>query len=766
MTLKDKIRLCSGASFWKTKNMKKYGIPSVFMCDGPHGLRKQESVTDMLGLNSSRPATCFPAAVTSANSWDRELLFKIGGAIAEEALHQRVHLVLGPGCNLKRNPLCGRNFEYFSEDPFLAGKLAAGFIRGAEEKGVFTSLKHFAANSQETDRFTSDGVMDVRTLREMYLTAFEIAVKEGKPHTVMCAYPKLNGIHLSDNRELLTDILRGEWGYDGLVLTDWGALNNRTEAFRAGCDLNMPGGSAYMEKDAYRAVKNGTLPEAFVNASAERMLKMVFQAAENEKPNAASDYEAHHRLSVSAAEAGGVLLKNENALLPISEEALVAVIGDGAVAMRYQGSGSSHITPTRTARPLDFFKKCVYARGFDEHGKTTDEWISQAVSAARSADCAVVFVHLPQSMESEGFDRKSMKLPDGENRLVEAVSKANANCAVVLLSGGCVECPWADSVRSILYMGLPGQGGAEAIWRLLTGKANPSGRLSETWPMRYEDVPSSESFNRQRDALYTEGIYVGYRYYDKAGLQVRWPFGHGLSYTQFTYSGLKVKEASVCVSVKNTGKRAGSETAILYVLPPQGGLHRPVREMKGFQKVHLLPGEEAEICFPTDERTFSVYDGGWKTPGGRYTFSVGGLQAEREISGEFLPAPEWQRGSFYEALEGKPDMRAFEQMLGRPAVSECAEKGAFTMDNTPLEMCDSSRVMRLFCRATAWFIRRGFGGKDASSPECEMMLASSIGSPLRNLQICGGVPGFVMKGLLALANGRFLRRAGGKHDDR
>lgn len=432
MTLEDKIALCSGANFWETKRFEPYGIPSVFMCDGPHGLRKQEEAADMLGVNRAHPATCFPAEVTTAASWDPVLLEQIGAAIAEEAREQDVDLVLGPGANLKRNPLCGRSFEYFSEDPLLAGKLAAGFICGAEAKGVGTSLKHLAANSQETCRFTSDSVLDERTLREMYLTAFEIAVREGKPSTVMCAYPKLNGIHCSDHQELLTGILRSEWGFDGLVLTDWGAMNNRIEGFRAGCDLSMPGGSNFMEKEVLEAVKTGKLPQKAVDASARRVLELVSRAVEKPKTETSCDYQAHHVLAKEAAEQGAVLLRNKDNILPLREG---TKIGAMAKSMRFQGAGSSHINPKRLSQPLSFLPHAVYAPGCDERGDTTDVLLAEAIQAAKEAQIAVVFAGLPDRYESEGFDRENMRMPEGHLRMIDAVARANANIVVVLLCG-------------------------------------------------------------------------------------------------------------------------------------------------------------------------------------------------------------------------------------------------------------------------------------------------------------------------------------------
>ncbi len=760
MTLEDKIALCSGASFWETKEYEKYGIPSFFMCDGPHGLRKQErgNGADMLGVNASRPATCFPSETTVADSWDPELTEAIGAAVGEEAREQGVGLVLGPGANLKRNPLCGRNFEYFSEDPYLTGKLAAGFIRGVEGQGVGTSLKHFAANSQEKSRFNSDSVMDGRTLRELYLSAFETAVREGKPSTVMCAYPKLNGVHCSDNRELLTGILRGEWGFKGMVVTDWGAMNDRIEGFRAGCDLNMPGGSAYMEKAVLRAVRDGRLPESCIDASARRVLAMAFRAREALEEKAECDYEAHHALARRAAEQGAVLLKNDDGILPLREDARIAVIGAMAKKMRFQGTGSSHICPKRISQPLDFLPGAVYASGCDDRGDTTDALLAEAEEAAKNAEIAVVFTGLPDRYESEGFDREDMRMPEGHKRMLETVARANPNTVVVLLCGCAVECRWADSVRAILYMGLPGQAGGEAIANLLYGRADPCGRLAESWPFSYKDVPSSDIYGRTTDALYQECVYVGYRYYDKAGIPVRWPFGYGLSYTGFAYSGLQVNGDSAAVTVTNTGQRHGAEIVRLYIEPPSGGLHRPVRELKGFQKVFLEPGESRTVSFELDDRAFALWDDGWKIPGGSYTVHIGELSAAVEKDGEALPAPEWQAGSWYEACRGKTSQSQWEKVIGRPYEPEKLVKGRFTMDNTVEEMRDFSLIMKLFYWAVEKTVAKGFEGRvDYEDPEFRMMMASSAGAPLRSMQISGGIKGGLMQGLLEMANGHFLR---------
>ena len=760
VSLEDKISLCEGASFWKTKAYEKYGIPAMFLCDGPNGLRKQDLAggTDMLGVNESRPATCFPSGVTSAGSWDEDLIFEVGKAIGEEARNQNVGVVLGPSSNLKRNPLCGRNFEYLSEDPYLAGKMAAGFIRGVEGQGVGTSLKHFAANSQEKSRFTSDSIVDERALRELYLKAFEIAVKEGKPSTVMCSYPKINGVHASDNKKLLTDILRNEWGFDGMVVTDWGAMNDRIEGFKAGCDLNMPGGSDYMFKECAQAVKKGILSESDIDNSVSRILKQVFRATDTLKSAYECDYDAHHEVARRAAEQGAVLLKNVDTILPLHENEKIAVIGAMAKKMRYQGAGSSHVNARKLSQPLCFLPDAIYASGCDERGDTTDELLSEAEEAAKNADVAVVFAGLPDRYESEGFDRDDMKMPQGHIRMIEAVANANPNTIVVLMCGCAVECPWADRVKGILYMGLCGEAGGEAVAKLLYGKVNPSGKLAESWPFFYEDVPSAETYCKQSDALYTEGIYVGYRYYDKAKKLVRWPFGYGLSYTEFAYSDLKMDGDAVSVTVKNVGSFTGAEVVQLYVSAPQDGIHRPVRELKGFKKMLLQPGEAQTLTFTLSDRSFSVWQDGWKVPTGQYTISIGGLSIVIEETGEDLLIPTWQKTSWYQTCKGKPNQTDWETMLGQKYTPPVLKKGSFTMDNTVMEMKDYSLIMKIMFKAVEATIAKEFNGKkDYENPEFRMLINSSAGSPLRSMQISGGIKGGIMPGMLLMANGHFFR---------
>ena len=758
LTLEQKIELCEGKNFWNTKEMP--GVPSVMMCDGPHGLRKQAGDADMLGINNSIPATCFPTAVSTACSWDEDLLGRIGKAIAMEAAANGVGLLLGPGANIKRNPLCGRNFEYFSEDPHLAGKMAAGYIRGAESTGASTSLKHFALNNQECKRFSSDSVVDERTMREIYLAGFETAVKEGKPSTIMCSYNKINGVHASDNKWLLTDVLRDEWGFEGMVVTDWGAMSDRIEGFRAGCDLCMPGGSRYMMKEAAKAVENGMLDESCIDRCAERVKKLAIRgkaAVENAKP---VDMQAHYDLARRAARESAVLLKN-NGALPVESTDDVVFIGYMAEKLRYQGAGSSHINPWRLTNALDACPGVAYAQGCTENGDTTDELLAEAVDAAKKAKVAVVFAGLTDSYESEGFDRKSMAMPEGHNRMIEAVAAANPNTVVVLLCGSAVEVPWENEVNAILYMGLPGEAGGDAVCDLLFGKANPCGKLAETWPVSYSDCVSS-SYYGSKDAHYREGIYVGYRYYATSGVPVRYPFGFGLSYTKFEYSGLKLDGNIAACTVRNVGKIAGKEIAQLYVAPPKGEFHRPVRELKGFAKVELQPGESREVAFILDDRSFAVWNDEWVIPGGVYTVQVGSssealplsLQIEKEAVSLTAPkVPEW-----YFAPKGAPTHEDFEVLMGRKVTEKPLKKGEFTMENTVMEMKEFSLMMKIMYKAVGATIAKGFGGKkDYSNPEFCMMMSSSADCSLSGMKINGGMNNHVLEGMLKIANGHYIR---------
>ena len=762
MSLRDKISFCTGADFWRTRQMEQYGIPSIMMADGPHGLRCQKGETDMVGVNKSLPATCFPTAVTAGATWNPELYAAEGEAIGQEALAAGVSVVLGPGCNIKRSPLGGRNFEYISEDPYQAGKMAAAFIRGQQGTGAFSSLKHFAANSQEYKRMNGDSQMDERTLREIYLAAFEIAVKEGHPGTVMCAYNKINGEHCSDSKALLTDILRTDWGFDGMVVTDWGALNDRIKGFQAGCDLNMPGGSDYMERSAMEAVENGVLSEADVDTSVKRILRLV----ENAQKAKASDvdWDAHHTLAQKVAEQGAVLLKNEDGILPLQASDVV-LIGHMAKEIRYQGSGSSHINPTKLTNLTNALPEIPFAACCDAQGNVSEEGIQEAVKEAQAHKIAVVVAGLPDAYESEALDREHMGLPEGHNRMIEAVAAANSNTVVVLLGGSAMELPWSDKVKAILYMGLPGQAGGQAIANLLTGKANPSGKLTETWPLSYSDVISKDTFGK-RNAEYREGIYVGYRYYDKAGKAVRYPFGYGLSYTAFTYSALNIDGRKVSVNITNTGTVKGAEVVQLYIAPPDGGLFRPEKELKGFARVELEPGETKTVTFTLDNRSFALWNDGWKIPGGTYAVQIGAssrdirLTEKIDIPGQVLPAPAWQAGSWYETLNAQPSREEWERLMGHPvAIQPDEKKGSFTMDNSCLEMKDSSFIIKIQYKVTESIIAKQCGTKDPSDPQFRMMLVSATDCPMRAAVInsAGQMSNALGQGLLHMANGHFLK---------
>ena len=746
LSIDEKIDLCEGRDYWRTRAFPKADIPSVMMSDGPHGLRRQPVGGDNLGINNSVPAVCFPTAAATACSWDTELISQVGRAIGEEARANGVSLVLGPGLNIKRNPLCGRNFEYFSEDPYLSGKLAAAYIRGQKSSGADSCAKHFLANSQELRRLSSDSVMDERTMREIYLTGFEIALKEGKPAAVMSSYNLVNGEHVGDSEKLL-GILRKDWGWDGLVVTDWGAMNDRVRGFRAGCDLMMPGGSRYGKAAVKKALKDGSLKEEDVDRCAERVLNFVESFRDvSQRP---CEMQAHHELARRAAEESAVLLKNIGAL-PVKGKA--CLIGYMAKELRYQGVGSSHINPFKLTNPLG----CMdwpWAQGCTAEGYTSDKLIAEAVELAKSVRTPVVFAGLTDTFESEGLDREHMRMPEGHERMIEAVAEANPNTVVVLLSGSVVELPWLDRVNAVLYMALSGEAGGEAIKRLLTGKANPCGKLAETWPQSYEDVVSGGFYGRT-DAEYREGIYVGYRYYDKANVPVRFPFGYGLSYTSFEYSNLVLGGNSVSVTVKNTGEISGAEVVQMYVRPPQNGIFRPVRELKGFAKVFLKPQEEKTVTLSLSDRSFAVWhNGGWLVPEGEYTVEIGGLEVALtpENGVNVRTSPELE-GTWYETLRGAPSKEEWHRLLGYEFESRPKTQGEFDMDSSVEDMMPYSWFARRLYKIVELVMGITQGGRDYSNPAFKMMMACSVGSAVRNICICGGVPEKLMELLIKSAN--------------
>ncbi len=636
MTLEEKAGLCSGADFWHTKAVERLGIPASMVSDGPHGLRKQDQEGDHLGVNDSIKAVCFPAACATAASFDRQLLRTMGEAIGDSCQHEKLSVVLGPAVNIKRSPLCGRNFEYFSEDPYLAGQMASSYIQGVQSRNVGTSIKHFAANSQEHRRMSSSSNVDERTLREIYFPAFETAVKEAQPWTVMCSYNRLSGTFASENHWLLTDVLRKEWGFRGYVMSDWGAVSDRVAGVAAGLDLEMPSSCGINDRKIVAAVREGRLDEKLVDQACERILNIVFRFVENARPDTPWDMEAQHELAARIASECMVLLKNDGGILPLNKEDSVAFIGEFAQKPRFQGGGSSHINSFKTTSALDAAKglNVTYAPGYAGN-ETSEEMIAQAVDAARKAKTAVVFAGLPDSYESEGYDRTHMEMPACQNQLIEAVAAANPNTVVVLHNGSPVEMPWIGKVRAVLEAYLGGQAVGQATVQVLYGDVNPSGHLAESFPVKLSDNPSYLYYGGEGNVTeYREGVFVGYRYYDKKDMNVLFPFGHGLSYTTFEYSNLRLEKGSmkdcdtqkVTVTVKNTGKRFGKAVAQFYVGAVGGDVIRPVRELKGFEKVDLAPGESKDVTFTLEKRSFAVWNSDihdWYVPGGQYTVEVG-----------------------------------------------------------------------------------------------------------------------------------------------
>lgn len=658
MSIEEKALMMSGKNTWQTQDYPQYGIPSMMMSDGPHGLRVQDpEAGDHLGLNKSMPATCFPTAATVANTWDLELGEEIGKALAEEAVSMGVHVVLGPGLNIKRSPLCGRNFEYFSEDPYHAGKMAAAYIKGIQSYGISACPKHFAVNSQELRRMAMNAVLDERTLREIYLTAFEIAVKEGKAKSIMSSYNEINGVYANENLHLLQEILVDEWGFDGFVVSDWGASNDHVLGVKHGSHLEMPGTKNTGQKEILEGIQKGILTETELDQRLDELLDVILTThagleQSKKKYNIGSstmvcqsfDVEAHHALARKAAEKGIVLLKNEADILPLAEKTKVAVIGDFAKKPRYQGAGSSLVNPTKEPETI---LDCItesglhmlsYAQGYRRNSKPDAKLVEDAVKVAGEADAILVFAGLDEIGEAEGLDRTHMKMPEAQNNLIEILTEKYDNIIVVLSAGSPVEMPWADKVKAIVQGYLGGQAGASAVLNVLVGKVNPSGRLNETYPYKYEDTPAYTYYpSKERSSEYRESLYVGYRYYSSVGKEVRFPFGYGLSYTTFAYSDIKVNQNEVSFKIKNTGDRIGVEVPQLYVSKSSDTVFRPVRELKGFARIELEVGEEKEVIIPFDDKTFRFFDtrtNTWEIESGIYLIQIGRNANEIELEGE------------------------------------------------------------------------------------------------------------------------------------
>jgi len=651
MTLEEKAGLCSGDDFWHTKAVERLGIPRTMVSDGPHGLRKQDEAADHLGINDSIKAVCYPAASATAASFDPDMLCRMGEALGDSCQHEKVSVILGPAVNIKRSPLCGRNFEYFSEDPYLSGTMATALIKGIQSRNIGTSIKHFALNSQEHRRMSSSSDCDERTMREIYFPAFEQAVKEAQPWTVMCSYNKINGVFASENPWLLTDVLRKEWGFEGYVVSDWGAVSDRVAGVAAGLDLEMPASGGVNDALIVEAVKAGKLDEKIVDLACERILTIVYRYLENAKPDTPWDKEAQHAQAAEIAADCMVLLKNDNDVLPLSREDDIAFIGEFAVKPRFQGGGSSHINCFKTTGAVEAAKerglKVTYAQGYSvANDNAPEEMIAEAVEAAKKAKVAVVFAGLPDAYESEGYDRTHMRMPECQNRVIEAVVEANPHTVVVLHNGSPVEMPWIGKVEAVLEAYLGGQAVGEAEVKVLLGDVNPSGHLPESFPYKLEDNPSYLYYGGEGNVTeYREGIFVGYRYYDKKKMDVLFPFGHGLSYTTFKYSGLKlsadkIKDTETLeakVTVKNIGSRAGKAVVQLYVGDVESTPLRPVRELKGFQKVMLQPGESREVTFTLDKRAFAYWNQqihDWHVETGAFTIEAGASSRDLPLMAE------------------------------------------------------------------------------------------------------------------------------------
>lgn len=769
MTLAEKAALLSGADVWHTRAIPRLGIPAMTLSDGPSGLRKQAGEGDHLGLNASTKATCIPSAATIANSWDPSVAEAMGALVGADAASQAVQVLLAPGMNTKRSSLCGRSFEYYSEDPYLTGKLAAGYIRGVQSKGVAACAKHFAANSQELLRMHSDSVMDERTLREMYLTNFEIAVKEGKPRAVMTSYNRLNGVYTNENPRLY-QILRGEWGWDGMVVTDWGGSNDFVEGVRAGMNLEMPGCGDDSAAQLVEAVGEGRIDETVVDERVDQILDLILA---ERVPATPVDVEAQHRAVREAAEKCVVLLKNDGGLLPLDRGARVAIIGDFAMNPRFQGAGSSMVNPAMTDDPSELFAQafpnCVgYARGFERDGTANDELATQAVQLAKGAECVLLYLGLPEGYETEGLDREHMRLPENQVALLKTVAAVNPHIAVVLSCGSAVETPWLDGCQALVYGCLGGQAAAGAMLRVLTGEVNPGGKLAETFPMAYDDMPVSLYYpGREATSEYREGLCVGYRWFVTAGTKPAFPFGFGLSYTKFDYANLSVDEGGASFDVTNTGGRAGDEVAQLYVSLPGAKVFRPARELKGFVRLTLVPGETKRVTIPFDDyafRYFNVITGRFEVEGGAYEIQIGAssedirLSAVCQVPGTGAanpyagkPVDAYLRGEVMDV----PDA-AFAALLGRAIPQKTWDRGR------PLDMNDTVRqlfyaknpIARLTFKVLTNKVNRAVA---AGKPDLNLLFIYNI--PFRGMaKMMGGMVSMDMaRDILLMANGHWHR---------
>ena len=770
MTLEEKAALLSGKGEWQTWNIDRLGIPSVYCSDGPHGIRKQAGAGDHLGLNPSLPATCFPTAATVANSWDPSLGEEIGKALGEEAAAQGVDIVLGPGLNIKRSPLCGRNFEYFSEDPYLAGKMAAGYVRGIQSQGKYACPKHFAVNSQELRRMAMDAVVDERTLREIYLTGFEIAVKEGGAKALMTSYNQVNGTYANENTHLLKDILRGEWGYDGLVITDWGGSNDHVKGVQAGSDLEMPNPGMDSARQIVKAVQEGRLSEESLDACADRLVNAAFELQKAEKRDS-FDENAHHALAKKAAAESAVLLKNRDHILPLKPGIRVALIGDFAFEPRYQGAGSSMVNTTILDKMSELIEDCGLTvtgvvRGYKRSGETDAVMEKEAVDLAKVSDVVIYCFGLDELSESEGVDRSHMRIPQNQSSLLEAISRVNENIVGILSAGAAVEMPWHHTLKAILHGCLYGQAGAGALLDIIAGKVNPSGKLAETYPVRYEDTPAFSYFpGEQCNSEYRESIYVGYRYYDTAKVRALYPFGFGLSYTRFEYSDLSVDESGAEFILTNSGQMDGAETAQLYVGKKDAKVFRPEKELKGFQKVFMKAGESRKVRIPFDDKTFrywNVRTDRWETEGGVYTILIGAdcedirLKAEMEVKGttETYPYFTNRMPSYYSGKIGKVSDSEFQELLKTP-IPNGKWSGELTANDAICQMYYAKSPIARFAYKKLTAMKKK--SEDAGKPDLNILFIYNM--PFRAIaKMTGGMVSMeIVEGIVTMVNGHLFR---------
>ena len=761
MTLEEKCHLLSGRDFWQTQSVKRLGVESMTLSDGPHGIRKQAEGGDQLGLGGSLPATCYPTAATMANSWDPALGEELGKMLGEEAASQDVCVLLGPGLNIKRNPFCGRNFEYFSEDPYLAGKMAAGYIRGIQANGVSACPKHFAANNTELRRMASDSVMDERTLREIYLTNFEIAVREGHPKSIMSSYNMVNGVYANENAHLLQEILRDTWGFDGFVVSDWGANNDFTEGVRAGSHLEMPGTGGDGPRQLMQAVADGRITEAEVDTRVDELLDVMLSTR---KP---FDVDVHHAFAQKASEQSVVLLKNENDILPLRPGSKVAVIGEFAKKARYQGAGSSVVNCTKLDHTMDVIGNfdldvVGFAPGYPRHGAPDAAMIDTAVTVAKLADYVLLYLGLDEISESEGLDRSTLAIPQCQIEALKAVSAANPNVIVVMSAGSSVEMPWISQCKALVHGYLCGQAGASAVLKVILGEVNPSGRLSESYPVKYEDCSTAPYFPaKQRNVEYREGLYVGYRYYETAKVPVLFPFGFGLSYTSFAYSDLKVTDKAAAFTLTNTGKMDGAEVAQLYVHAKNPTVYRPAKELKGFQKVFLKAGESREVTIPLDDKAFRYWNdksGKFEIDGGEYEILIGASVADIKLSGTVTvkgsDAPMCEDPAklphyFSGEIKAVPDAE-FEALLGRP-IPDGSWSGKIQANDAIGQLYYAKAAKARF----VWKIMDGMLNKSIEKGEPDLNITFIYNMPIRAIgKMAGGMVSQEMcEGILDIING-------------